>query len=95
MLQLKDLLDQLKRNSIIMSFKLHQSRLRTIRQNDPNFMIQDGFVRAPRAGFHILPECPQEYKMIISDCIDKGWLKPVAYVYDHELTFDLLKDVTV
>lgn len=73
-----------------MTYKLHQSRLRTIRQSDQDFMLEDGFVRSPRAGFHILPECPREYKLIISECIDKGWLKPVATVYDHELAWDRL-----
>jgi hypothetical protein len=70
-----------------MTFTLHKSQLRTIRQNDPKFFIQDGFVRAPRAGFHILPECPREYKMIISECINNGWLKPVANVTERELLF--------
>lgn len=73
-----------------MTYKLHQTRLRTIRQSDQDFMLEDGFVRSPRAGFHILPECPREYKLIISECIDKGWLKPVATVYDHELAWDRL-----
>lgn len=73
-----------------MTYKLHQSRLRTIRQSDQDFMLEDGFVRSPRAGFHILPECPREYKLIISECIDRGWLKPVATVYDHELAWDRL-----
>jgi hypothetical protein len=50
-------------------------------------MIQDGFVRAPRAGFHILPECPKEYKMIISECINNGWLKPVAHITEREYIF--------
>jgi hypothetical protein len=70
-----------------MTFNLHKSQLRTLRQGDPKFMIQDGFVRAPRAGFHILPECPQNYKQIIATCIDNGWLKPVAHVTERELLF--------
>jgi hypothetical protein len=70
-----------------MAYTLHQSQLRTIRQNDPNFFIQDGFVRAPRAGFHILPECPREYKLIIAECINNGWLKPVANTTERELLF--------
>jgi hypothetical protein len=49
----------------------------------------------PRAGFEVVKECPREYKLIIQDCIERGWLRPVASVYDHELTFDVLKDVTV
>lgn len=73
-----------------MTYKLHQSRLRTIRQGDQDFMLEDGFVRAPRAGFHILPECPREYRLIITECIDKGWIKPVATVYDNELMWDRL-----
>lgn len=64
-----------------------KSQLRTIRQNDPRFFITDGFVRAPRAGFHVLPECPREYKMIITECINNGWLKPVAHVTERELVF--------
>lgn len=70
-----------------MTFTFHQSQLRTIRQDEPNFMIQDGFVRAPRAGFHILPECPQNYKQIIAQCINNGWLKPVAHVTEREMIF--------
>ena len=70
-----------------MSYTLHKSQLRTIRPGEPNFMIQDGFVQAARAGFHILPECPQNYKQIIAQCIDRGWLKPVANVTERELLF--------
>lgn len=58
-------------------------------------MLKDNLVLSPRAGFEINPHCPQEYKMILSECINNGWLKPVAYVYDHELTFDTLKDVVL
>lgn len=75
-----------------MTFTLHKSTLVTIRQDDPLFHLTDGFVRCPRAGFHILPECPREYKLIIQDCIDRGWLKPVAYMHDYEQTFALLKN---
>lgn len=69
-----------------------KSQLRTIRQNDPRFFITDGFVRAPRAGFHIVPECPREYKQVIAQCIDNGWLKPVAHVTERELIFIGLND---
>lgn len=70
-----------------MNFKIHQSRLRTIKPNDPRFMIQDTYVMAPRAGFHILPECPREYKLVIQECIQRGWLQPVANVTERELLF--------
>lgn len=70
-----------------MTYTLHKSQTRTIRISDPEFYINDGFVRAPRAGFHILQECPSEYKMIINECIIRGWLKPVATVTEREMLF--------
>ncbi len=75
-----------------MKITLHKSQLKTIRQDSPNFWINDGFVRAPRAGFHILPECPSAYKMVIKECIDNGWLKPVAHVTEREMLFIGLKN---
>lgn len=70
-----------------MSYTVYQSQIRTIRANDPRFIINDGMVVSPRAGFHILQECPREYKLIIQDCIDRGWLQPVANVTERELIF--------
>lgn len=67
--------------------KSHQSRIRSIRQNDPRFMIQDTFVIVPRAGFEINQQCPKEYRDIIAQCINNGWLKPVAHVTERELIF--------
>ena len=70
-----------------MTFKVYQSQIRTLRPNDPRFIINDGMVVSPRAGFHILQECPSEYKLIIQDCIDRGWLQPIANVTERELLF--------
>ena len=73
-----------------MTFKQQQSRLRTIRHNDPDFMLHDDIVISPRAGFEISQRCPKNYRNLIQECIDHGWLRPVATVYDYELTFDKL-----
>jgi len=62
-----------------------QSRIRTIKSDDEKFMLKDGYMIAPRAGFEIDSSCPREYKLIIAKCIDNGWLKPIANVKDHEL----------
>ena len=72
-----------------MSIKItvRQSQVRTLKPNDSRFIINDGLVVSPRAGFHILPECPREYKLIIQDCISRGWLQPVAHVTERELVF--------
>lgn len=47
---------------------------------------------AQRAGFEIKHECPREYKLILQDCIDRGWIVPVACMHDYEMTFAALKD---
>lgn len=67
-----------------------KSSLRTVHQGDPKWMLRDGFILAPRAGFEISKNCPKEYKAIIARCIDKGWLKPLATVRDSELFWEEL-----
>lgn len=75
-----------------MNITFRQSRFRTIKSSEPGFVMQDGPVVATRAGFEISQSCPREYKMIIAECVDRGWLTPVATVFDYEQTFDLLKE---
>jgi hypothetical protein len=70
-----------------MTYTIHQSQIRTLKPSDPNFVITDGFMVAPRAGFEINKNCPREYRQIIAACIDQGWLKPVAHVTERELIF--------
>ena len=70
-----------------MTFKTHQSQIRTIKPGDPRFDIVDKFVTAPRAGFEISQRCPDVYKSLILECIDHGWIKPVAHMHERELIF--------
>ena len=74
-----------------MNIVISKSKITTIKQGDDKFMLTDGLVVCPRAGFEINQQCPKEYKMIISECINNGWLKPVAHVYGKELTMDALR----
>jgi hypothetical protein len=74
-----------------MTFTVNESKLRTLEPGDSGFMLQDGITISPRAGFKISTNCPREYKLILSQCIDAGWIKPVATIYDHEETYNLLK----
>ena len=71
-----------------MTFNIKPSSLRTIRLGEPKFLIAEGLVMAPRAGFEISNECPREYRLIISECLSRGWLKPVATVKDSELFWE-------
>jgi hypothetical protein len=67
--------------------KLTKSRstIKFIDSNDPLFVIRDGDYLAKRAGFKINPHAPAEYKRIIFECIDNGWLTPVAYMTNKEI----------
>ena len=74
-----------------MNIKSHQSNIRTIRQGDDRFILQDNYVTCPRAGFEISQRCPKNYRSLIQECINQGWIKPVAHVYGKELTMDALR----
>lgn len=68
-----------------MSFNVKTSSIRTIRPGDVGWEIRNDFVVAPRAGFEVSDKCPREYRMIIQECINYGWIKPVANATEQEL----------
>jgi hypothetical protein len=70
-----------------MTFTLHKSQVHPIRQGDPRFTIQDGFVSYPRAMVHILPETPWEIRDQINFAIAKGYIQMVSHVTERELIF--------
>lgn len=74
-----------------MKFTVRKSKVRIIKQDDPLFTINDGLMIAHRAGFEVSTECPQPYRMVIAECIDRGWLKPVAYMTAEEQLMETLK----
>ena len=68
------------------------NKIKTLKRGDRGFTIcVDGFSIAPRAGFQINNQCPKEYKLILQECISKGWIEPVAYVTEQEFMWDELK----
>lgn len=71
-----------------MTFNVRTSCIRTVRKGDNGFIITDGLVATPRAGFELSNSIPRPYVKIISECIDNGWLKPVAHVKDSELFWE-------
>jgi len=65
---------------------------KTLRHNDADFSFSpDGIKIVPRASFEISHQCPREYRLIIADCINNGWLKPIAHMRDVEYTMELLR----
>ena len=74
-----------------MNISTAQSKLNTVRPGEPLFAIIDGLVIANRAGFDISQNCPNEYRMIILECMNNGWLKPVAHMAAEEHLIETLK----
>ena len=75
-----------------MTIAFHRSRVKTIRQGDSDFTLQDGFVTYPRAMLHIAPECPTDIQNYITWAYDNGYLKCVANVYSVEHLRDVLAE---
>jgi hypothetical protein len=76
----------------MIDFTTYNSTVYTLKPGDKNFLIQDRFTVANRAGFEIDANCPTEYKQIIAMCYQKGWLTPVANVTEREMIFMGLTD---
>ena len=75
-----------------MTFTLHGNIIKTIRQNDPDFHIDNGIIMAPRAGVEISNSCPRQYKLMIMEALKNGWLQPVAYMRENEYVWEKLGD---
>lgn len=74
-------------------FKITESKhkIKTLKQGDTLWYIADGLTITPRAGFEIKKECPDDYKDVIFQSINCGWLVPVAYMRDDEYMWESLK----
>lgn len=72
------------------AFLQTKNSIRTLRKGDHRFMITDGHIVSPRAGFEISDKCYDSYKQVIMESIANGWLKPVAYVKESEYMWEAL-----
>jgi len=70
----------------------YKNKIRTLKPGDKHFQIQDTFTTANRAGFEIDATCPSQYKQIIAECYQRGWLTLVANVTEREMIFWGLTD---
>ncbi len=75
-----------------MSFIGHKSNITTLRSGDKGFTMYDGLIAYPRAMIHILPSCPANIRQYIQWAANEGHVKCVAHIYEHEETFNLLKE---
>jgi hypothetical protein len=74
-----------------MTFTVQENRIREIRSGDAHFAMTDGIKLVPRASIEVKKNIPYNYQLMIAECIDKGWIKPVAYVKTKELFWEVLE----
>jgi hypothetical protein len=70
-----------------MTYTVARTNVKSIRPGEPHFTISNGLVVTSRASFEISNSCPSEYKSILLQAINAGWIKPVAHVTERELIF--------
>jgi hypothetical protein len=73
-----------------MTFTVSENNFKELKRDDALFYMTDGIKMVPRAGIEISTSCPYNYQQIIADCIDRGWVKPVAYIKTKELIWEKL-----
>jgi hypothetical protein len=73
-------------------FKVSKTKIKTIKSDDRMFYIKGDITMTPRAGFEISKQCPREYGLVLTECIDRGWIQPVAYMRDDEYVWESLKE---
>ena len=70
----------------------NNGKVKQIRAGDRLWHINQGLYLVPRAGFEIKKECPNTYKEVITESINRGWLVPIAYMRDDEYAWESLKE---
>ena len=75
-----------------MTYTVTRSNVKSIRSGDPHFRISNGLVISSRASFEISNNCPGEYRSILLQAMNAGWIKPVAHVTEEEYMVMLLSN---
>lgn len=65
--------------------------IKTVRPDDQLWNMKSGITITPRAGFEIDINCPDAYMKVLQECINRGWIKPVAYMRNSEAALEYLK----
>ena len=73
---------------------MHTDKIRAIKPGDPLFKITGKLTVCNRAGLEIDTQCPTYVSNLILDAVNRGWLKPIAYVTERELIFQGLTNET-
>ena len=73
-----------------MIFTTTDKTIKTIRQSDPDFMLNNGIQIVPRSAIEFSELCPTSLILQVQNAIGKGWIKPLAYIKESEYTWEKL-----
>jgi hypothetical protein len=73
-----------------MTFTFTKSKIRNIKQNDPEFYINDGLQTVGRAVLTIHTECPESHAIYIHQALSRGYISLACNVKDNELVWETL-----
>ena len=74
-------------------FNKPKFRIKTLKSSDQDFTFShDGIALTPRASIVISQRCPENYKDLILECINHGWIRPVAHMKDTEYFWETLQN---
>jgi len=65
---------------------------REIKHSDSDFTMTDGIKLVPRAAFKVSQRCPDNYVSLIKECINQGWLQPVAYIKESDYVWEKIAE---
>jgi hypothetical protein len=72
--------------------KISGSKFKTLKSGDDDFTFSpDGITMVPRASLVISQRCPENYRTLILECVNHGWLKPIAHMRETEYTWEMLQ----
>lgn len=60
--------------------------------SDDDFCFNEDNTEYYRAAIELDKEIPVQFKRIVIECFEKGWIKPVAYIREQELIWDKLHE---
>jgi hypothetical protein len=73
-------------------FNKPKFKIKILKEKDKDFTFSpDGVTLVSRAAIEISQRCPENYKDLIVECINHGWLKPVAYMKESEFIWEALE----
>lgn len=71
---------------------ISKTAYRKLKSSDGDFRFSpDGITLVSRAALEISNRCPDTYRYMLAQCVQHGWIQPVAYIPDAELTWEKLQ----